>query len=804
MTVSRAVFTRGLVFLHWECQSLVMKLRKKSLLLTISSLVLVTFVMLVVFRFVASRSFDRMEETEATHAVQAVQRLLQVELDDLERRAVDFGSSDELGRALEAGGVEEFVRNNVTDERLSNLRWSCFIVVQNDRQVLAAVGALLPKQAPQPLPAAFIAEAIAASSTSPEVPKFAVGWAHLALLGGKPYLLSRAPVCARSMKGKPAGVLIAARRFDEQEIERLSGIAGLPVSFLPTGSRGEAGDLDKAPPTSPILRGPSYVTYEQPGRETGNVVVSGSSGQPVGVLQVTMDRKIRAEGLRFTLILMGVVIAGELLIYFLINRLLLSQLIAKLARLSGGLCEVQRSGNLAARLEVKGNDEIAALVREINRLLQSVESSQSLLERNNAEMQQRVAERTTALAIANAALEADIAERSKAEQEREGLREQLIRSSKMEAVGTLAGGIAHDFNNILAGILGHVQLIDSDLPTDHPSRPHLRQVITASERAATLVHQILSFSRQTPGERRPVSVGKIAREALSLLRAALPSTISIKCEVDATVDIVNADPTQLHQVFMNLGANAGHAIGSHAGELTIKIANVRFGTVQTGITNSLPVGDYLSIEVCDTGCGMSHEVMERIFDPFFSTKPVNEGTGLGLAVVHGIVIDHGGTIQVESEPGKGTVFRIILPAAEIHAPVSISHHAQPLRGNERILLVDDEKLVLGALSQGLERLGYKVTAESSSTAALDRFNKSPDDFDLVLTDQTMPQMSGLELSIAIHSLRPKKPVILITGFSPELNGRSAESLGVAGVLGKPIDFGELSTLMRMELNAVKS
>jgi C4-dicarboxylate-specific signal transduction histidine kinase len=244
----------------------------------------------------------------------------------------------------------------------------------------------------------------------------------------------------------------------------------------------------------------------------------------LAVSYVTFGGRFRAESPRFPLILAGVVVSGALLIYYLIHRLLLQKTFAQLAQLTTGLKEIRR-GKINARLTVDGDDAIATLAGEINRLLLSMESSQRSLERTNAEMQQRVAERTIALAAANAALEVDITERSKAEQEREGLREQLIRASKMEAVGTLAGGIAHDFNNILAGILGHVQLIDSDLPADHPSRRHLRQVIAASERAATLVRQILSFSRQTPGDRRPVSVGKVAREALSLLRAALPSTI---------------------------------------------------------------------------------------------------------------------------------------------------------------------------------------------------------------------------------------------------------------------------------------
>jgi len=775
-----------------------MKLRKKTFLLTTLSLALVTTVMLAVFRFVALRSFDRMEVAEATRAVQRVKRLVQVELDDMGRWALDYGACAELGRVFAKGEVDVLVRESISHESLSDLRWSCFVLIRNDRQVLAA-GAISAEQTLQPLPQTLIDELVAVTATS-EPAASRQGAQRLALLGGQPYMVVDAPIRPQTMDGKTMGRLIAARRFDQSELERLSHIADLPVTFLP--SKKEGSGLKGGPGESAVAAQKTFITYERPGLVTANEIVSGPSGQSVGVLQVTLGRKIREEGLWFTLILMGVVIAGEVLVYFLIDRLLLRQLIARLDRLGADLGAVHRSGNLSARLEDKDDDEIAALVYEINHLLMAVEEAQRTLERTNAEMQQRVAERTTALAAANAALEADIDERIKAEQEREGLREQLIRSSKMEAVGTLAGGIAHDFNNILAGILGHVQLVDSDLPANHPSRTNLRQVIAACERAVTLVHQILSFSRQTPGERRRVSVGKIAREALSLLRAALPSTISIKCEVEAAVDIVEADPTQLHQVFMNLGANAGHALGSQAGELTIKIASFQAGGMRPGLTNPPPAGEYLCIEVRDTGCGMSHEVMERIFDPFFSTKPVNEGTGLGLAVVHGIVTDHGGTIQVESEPGKGTVFRILLPAAASSTASSASHHALPLRGSERVLLVDDEELVLGALSQGLERLGYTVTVESSSLAALDRFKKAPGAFDLVITDQTMPQMPGLELSKAIHAVRPAIPIIIITGFSPQLNGKSAQSLGVAGILGKPIDFGELSTLMRTELNFI--
>ncbi|MFT3868135.1 MAG: ATP-binding protein [Nibricoccus sp.] len=503
-----------------------------------------------------------------------------------------------------------------------------------------------------------------------------------------------------------------------------------------------------------------------------------------------------------TLLFTGLTLAGGLGLCAIFCRLTAGRTKAQLVTLESELRELQRRGDFGARLSIQeGSEEIALLVREINQLLLSVEASQRSLERTNAEMQQRVAERTSALAEVNTALEADIAGRIKAERESEVLREQLVRSSKMEAVGTLAGGIAHDFNNILAGMLGHIQLIAGDLPPDHPAQGYLGQVLAAGDRATALVRQILAFSRQTHGERRRVSVGLVAREALSLLRAALPSGIDIRCEVEAISDLVDADPTQLHQVFMNLGANAGHAIGSRGGEFVIRIANFQSGEVLPGATQPMPFGEYVCIEISDTGCGMSREVLARIFDPFFSTKPINEGTGLGLAVVHGIVSDHGGTIRVESEPGRGTTFRILLPAAQQDAPTPASHHNLPLRGTERVLVVDDEEFVLNAIGGSLERLGYRITAELKSPEALRKFQAAPNSFDLVITDQTMPQMSGLELSRAIHELRPEIPIIVVTGFSPDLNGRSAHSLGLAAILGKPIDFGELTSLMRAEFEA---
>ena len=502
----------------------------------------------------------------------------------------------------------------------------------------------------------------------------------------------------------------------------------------------------------------------------------------------------------FVSALVGVVLAGAAIFCFAVDRLLVRGCVRRLASMSECLQRIQRSDGFGERLKVEGTDEIATLLHETNRLFASVEASQQAMERVNAEMRQRVAERTAALADANAALESDISERIKAEQEREQLREQLVRAQKMEAVGTLAGGIAHDFNNILTGILGHAQLLGGELPRGSRQEEHLNHILTAADRAAALVRKILAFSRQTPGERRMVSVSQVAGEALSLMRAGLPSGIAIRYSVGTHEDVVHADPTQLHQVFMNLGTNAGHAMGSQGGELEVRVEQ---RTAKSGHPQ-LRAGKYVVITVRDTGCGMSDEVMSRIFDPFFSTKPVNEGTGLGLAVVHGIVTDHGGTIDVESRVGQGTTFRVWLPAAANRTAEPATVSLAPSRGTERILLVDDEEMVRTVLGKGLQRLGYTVAAESSGRDALARFQADPSGFDLVITDQTMPQMSGLQLSAALRAMRPDLPVILATGYSPEVAGRDAAAFGLAGIVGKPVHFTELSQIMRRALDRAGS
>jgi signal transduction histidine kinase/ActR/RegA family two-component response regulator len=611
---------------------------------------------------------------------------------------------------------------------------------------------------------------------------------QFALLDGELHQIAFTPIRPMTTSAPPTGTLVVCRRIDERACNRLGQLLDCPVRLVSAAGSAEN-----------VERKRDYVVRDENGEIAGCTVVSDGRGRAVAVLRVDHRSHFRQQSSHFMTALMMVLIAGAVLLCFLIDRLLLHRLIGRLGRMSEGLQRIQKDGSLSERLQVDGNDEITTLLQETNRLLASVQVSHQALERANAEMQQRVAERTAALADANAALEADIAERIKAEQEREQLRGQLVRAQKMEAVGTLAGGIAHDFNNILTGILGHAQLMSGSLMPGSSEESNLKQVIAAAERAAALVKKILAFSRQTPGERRLVTVSQVAGEALSLLRAGLPAGIAIRCQVETDEDVVHADPTQLHQVFMNLGTNAGYAMGSQGGELEVSIELTRLKTAYL----ELSAGDYVLITVRDNGCGMSPEVLSRIFDPFFSTKPVNEGTGLGLAVVHGIVLDHGGAVDVDSKVGAGTCFRIWLPAARSKADAPAMEKASPLKGDERILLVDDEEIVRSVLEKGLQRLGYRVTAQSSGQAALARFKQAPDEFDLMITDQAMPQMSGLQLTEAVHAVRPQLPVILATGYSPEVSGRDASVFGLAGIVGKPMHFTELTQIMRRALEKAK-
>ena len=382
------------------------------------------------------------------------------------------------------------------------------------------------------------------------------------------------------------------------------------------------------------------------------------------------------------------------------------------------------------------------------------------------------------------------------------LETQLRQAHKMEAMGTLAGGIAHDFNNILGAVLGYTELAMYKSRDGKDNRQDLEKVLAAGERAKNLVSQILSFSRQSDHERKPVQIVPILTEALTLLRASIPANIEIRTDLPDNLANVSADATQIHQVLMNLCTNAAHAMGETGGILGVSVKSVFLGESDVVRHADLVPGPSQRLTVSDTGYGMDPVTMERIFDPFFTTKGRGEGSGMGLSVVHGIVKSHGGAVLVYSEPGKGTTFNLFFPELDERAREQPTpERAQPLPGGkERILFVDDEEPLVDIGRQILEPLGYGVTCRTSSTQALELFRSGPDRFDLVITDQTMPRMTGVQLAREILMIRPDIPVILCTGFSSLVTPDTVQALGIRRLITKPLLVREMAEAVRSVLD----
>jgi two-component system cell cycle sensor histidine kinase/response regulator CckA len=376
------------------------------------------------------------------------------------------------------------------------------------------------------------------------------------------------------------------------------------------------------------------------------------------------------------------------------------------------------------------------------------------------------------------------------------LESRLRQAQKMEAIGTLAGGIAHDFNNILAGIMGYAELLKLENSDQSSITDRLNEILKATRRAKDMVRQILAFSRKDKQARIPIQVSPIVKEALKMLRNALPSTIEISQYIDNGIGIVEADATQIHQVLMNLSTNAAHAMREKGGILDISLTNVEVNADEAARHPDLRQGPYVRLNVSDTGKGMSNEVMERIFEPYFTTKEKGVGTGLGLAVTHGIVKNHGGAITLESKPGKGSTFNVYIPRIEKEVtPKTEATEVLP-GGSERILFVDDEQVLVNIGKEMLERLGYEVTARTSSIEALELFRVKPDQFDLVITDMTMPNMTGEKLAKEIMGIRADIPIILCTGYSEHIGRESAEKMGIRGFVMKPFSMNELANVIR--------
>lgn len=465
-------------------------------------------------------------------------------------------------------------------------------------------------------------------------------------------------------------------------------------------------------------------------------------------------------------------------------------------------------------LSFEGNDPDRRWSREEIRLLQTAADmlgafmerchAADALRRAHEDLERRVAERTADLTLANNRLQQEVADRRRAEMEKEKLEALLRQAEKMKAIGTLAGGIAHDFNNILSSIIGFTEmaLIKSD--PDFPYRRYLEEVFKAGNRAKELVRQILVFSRQSDEERVPVNMHEIVDEALALFAPSLAANIRVDQQLDPDCGSVLADPVQMHQVIMNLLSNAEHAMRDTGGVLDVRVESVRVDSTLSTAHGILIPGTYVLLTVSDTGHGMSAQTLQRIYEPFFTTKPVGEGTGMGLSIVHGIVSSLGGVITAESDFMQGATFRVYLPRHHREARPEKIDMADSQRGTEHILVVDDEPQLVSMWTEMLRSLGYQVSAYTSSPAALREFERAPAGFDLALVDQTMPQISGASLAQRMLELRPGFPIILATGFSESVSPEDARAMGIRDYIYKPIISKDLFLAIRKALGGVST
>ncbi len=394
----------------------------------------------------------------------------------------------------------------------------------------------------------------------------------------------------------------------------------------------------------------------------------------------------------------------------------------------------------------------------------------------------------------------DITEQKQAEAQRARLEKQLRQAQKMEAIGNLAGGIAHDFNNILTAIMAHAELLDLELPRDLAG-PHLRESVheiqSASARARDMVKQILTFSRKQPVERQPLALDTVVQDALKVVRVTLPAGVDLKADLRSQRAVL-ANEAQIHQLVLNLCANAVQALGGRGGVVTVTTKEKKLDDVRS--RPPLKTGEHVLLEIRDTGCGMDAATVERIFEPFFTTKSLGQGTGLGLAVVHGVVQSHDGAIFVESTPGQGTAFAIYLPALASGQTVRTSAPTAAATGaGQKILFVDDEPSVAKIGLRLLERLGYQAVALTDPVAARDRLVNNPGEFDLVITDYLMPRITGLDLARAVWAVRPELPMILAVGFGGQLDSAKAKAQGFREFVAKPFAIQTLADAITQSL-----
>ncbi len=699
---------------------------------------------------VSGRAFMRglaaAERREMDEVGQRARRLVEVETENLFRTARDYAEWDDT-LAYAKAPFESYESGNWTPESMGNVQVDAMMVFMPSGQLaggacLTAAGGV--ERPTGELVARFSAQArrVAAQET-----------ANLRLFGlmaleGKPVFFACLPVLPTGGGGAPQGAFVAIRRIDERLRTRMEQIMGVAVE---TG----APAASAPPPTAETGRGDEVrIEPLSEARMVVRVLLRDPDHRPLLELRMEIERAVFQEGVRARRLMFWQLLVAAVVVALVTVWLLRVQLVRRLENLSEDLRRIGERPRERGRVRVEGKDEVGLVAAGINTMIESLERGD--LERDHAR------------------------------KERELLQDQLLHAQKMEAVGEFAGGVAHDFNNCLTSIAGWLQITREELPDDHTVQENLVLALNSVEHATSVVNQLLAYSRHGSAPLMEIRLGELLSESLVLLRSGLPRTIELRLHAEGVDDLVMADRTQLLQVLMNLLNNARDAMGPK-GLLTISLGEVLLPSAETAAANHLPPGAYVRLSVQDSGPGIAPDHLERIFKPFFTTKPAGKGTGLGLAVVQSVVARHEGTVWVESRPGEGATFHVLLPRYRAGAKTAAgAAPSEPLVRGLRILMAEDDPAVARVVSTALKRRGCEVVAAEDGMAAWEALVLADRPFDAILTDLTMPRLSGMQLAEKIFDSGRKVPVVLMTAYGSTLDAEQVKQAGFAAVLTKPL------------------
>jgi signal transduction histidine kinase/CheY-like chemotaxis protein len=726
-------------------------LREKALLITASVLMSLVILGGIGVDSLIRRSFARLENDWIKESAQRVHQLIDLEAEGLRRITYDYSVwSDTYNFIMHPDAA--YLKSNFSIDVFKNLQlYGAFLYSTDGTRKAGVTVTADEKNIENADPDWDILLGGLARNITKGENKTITG-----LIGykGKVYIVSCHEVLKDAGQGPPGGSFIHLRFFNQALLDRISAIAGFKINVMEIFAEADVKNFSHG-------RGGEYF-FKGNGDDVVKLIIPFHDIEKKTVTAgVTMlDRKIHREGGRarslFYILLAFIVFVAGFLNQFLLKKLV----IFRLEKMLGGVKDVGETLDLSKRLDMRERDELDELAGGINRMLDSLEDEKT--------------------------------RRDQAEQEKELMQEYMLQAKKMEAMGTMAGGIAHDFNNMLVIILGSAELLRTDLNPGDPVLEHVESIEKAGQNASALVRRMMTINKGYSASRIYFSVGRSISDMLSLIKANLPGNISINLHNKIPDDLIYADIAQFQQVIINLVTNSAHAMaGKIKGDLDISISEIILPAADCRMEAvSLPDGRYLKVEFSDTGNGIPPDIRERIFEPFFSTKPIGSGTGLGLAVVHGFVVNNGGSIGVESESGKGTKFIIHLPAVvEKRKPVV---HAEGKYVH--ILVVDDDSLVRKTIAAGLKRMGHKIYEAASGISALRILEECGEKINLVITDQMMPGMNGYELSNKIAAINPVLPIVLISGYISD-EDTAIESSNFVKILMKPVSLAELESII---------